>query len=241
MEIVLKTIRGESSSWVRISPHPPMITNNVIQRVFYLRHVKTGTCFTLDIDSKQYFITARHVVENLKDNDNIELLYKNKWESFKVTLIGHSKVVDISVFAIKNQLLLAHPLPATTAGIVYGQDLYFLGFPYGYYTDIGETNRGFPLPLVKEGILSNMSTKENPYLLIDGHNNLGFSGGPVIFKKSGSNDFSVAGVVTGFYKEHDEKDEILENTNSGIIEAPDIKYALDLIKLNPIGTEIIRK
>ena len=215
-----------------------MITNNVIQRVFYLKSIKTGTCFTLDIDNKQYFVTAKHIVEDIKDGENIELLYKNKWEKFPIIVVGKNDTLDIFVFAIKTQLLLAHPLPATMEGIVYGQDLYFLGFPYGYYTDIGELNRGFPLPLVKKGILSSLSTKESPRLLIDGHNNLGFSGGPVVFKKPGSEKFSVAGVVVGFYKEHDENDEILENTNSGIIEAPEIKNVIDLINKNPVGTEI---
>lgn len=219
-----------------------MITSNIIHRVFYLKSPKSnkiGTCFTLDIDNKQYFVTAQHIVEDLKDGEKICLFYKNKWEEYQVTLIGHSKSSDISVFAIKSLLLTAPPITGTTAKIVYGQDLYFLGFPYGYYTDVGEINRGFPLPLVKKGTLSNLPTKDCQYLLIDGHNNLGFSGGPVVFKNSDSSDFFIAGVITGFYKEHDEKDEILENTNSGIIEAPVIKYALDLISENPVGTEII--
>jgi S1-C subfamily serine protease len=219
-----------------------MIPSNVIYRVFYLKYPKnnkTGTCFTLDIEGKQYFITAQHVVDGLNDGEKIELFYKNKWEECQITLIGHSNVADISVFAIKNQSFFAHPIIGTTAKMIYGQDLYFLGFPYGYYTDVGEINRGFPLPLVKKGILSNMPTKDIPNLLIDGHNNPGFSGGPVVFKDIESNDYFIAGVVTGFYREHDEKDEILENTNSGIILAPVIKYALDLISENPIGTEIL--
>ena len=78
-----------------------MITNNVIQRVFYLKYGgSTGTCFTVDIDGKQYFITAKHVIDGLPDNGNIELLHDKKWNQYKIRLVGHSSTADVSVFTL---------------------------------------------------------------------------------------------------------------------------------------------
>lgn len=215
-----------------------MITVNVIYRVFNLSSIKIGTCFTLEVDNRQYFITAKHVVEGLVSGDTIRLFHENQWKEFSATLIGHSLLADVSVFSLPIEIP-AHPAPPTYDGITYGQDLYFLGFPSGHQIDVGALNRGFPMPLVKKGVLASMPTLTEPVqFLIDGHNNLGFSGGPVIFKKSGSQGFNIAGVISGFYKERDETDEFLENTNSGIIQAFGIKNALDLIAANPIGTTI---
>ncbi len=221
-----------------------MITNNVIQRVFKFKYKnQTGTCFIIDIEDKQYFVTAKHVfqiqnerkevVETLKLGETVEIVYKNKWTSFLVVDVRHSKKFDVSIFTISNKIP-AHPLPASSDGLSYGQDLYFLGFPYGMSSDIGEVNRNFPLPLVRKGIMSSMSffNKGEPFL-IDGHNNPGFSGGPVVFKKSGEVNFNVAGVIHGYSPEFkNENGQLIpiENTNSGLVVVYPINIALDLIK-----------
>ena len=113
-----------------------MITINVISRTFHLKFgASIGTCFLIDIDSRQYFVTAKHVVENLKDNDEIEIYFKGQWAKLKARLTGHSNVADVSVFTT-DIFIACHGLPTTTDGIVYGQDLYFLGFPYGLKAEI---------------------------------------------------------------------------------------------------------
>jgi len=97
-----------------------MITANVISRTFHIKYgAGTGTCFTIDIDGKQYFVTAKHVIENLKDDNEIEIYYQNKWSKIKVKLTGHSVNADVSVFVIDLHIG-GHPLPATIDGIVYG-------------------------------------------------------------------------------------------------------------------------
>jgi S1-C subfamily serine protease len=220
-----------------------MITANVISRTFHIKYASgTGTCFTIDVDGKQYFVTAKHVIENLKDNDEVELFYKNAWAKTKVKLTGHSIDADVSVFTIDLHLA-GHPLPPTTAGIIYGQDLYFLGFPFGLKSKVGALNREFPLPLVKKGILSAMFFDvPGKYFLIDGHNNPGFSGGPVVFTNPYTNEFKVAGIISAYRYElestylNDNPTPIQTKTNTGIVIAYTIDNALELIKLNPNGT-----
>ena len=157
--------------------------------------------------------------------------------------MGHCEGnVDISVLAADIRISPKHPLPTTTGGITLGQDVYFLGFPYGLTSEIGELNQNFPLPLVKKAILSAFypATK---LLLLDGHNNPGFSGGPVVFSEVGkpANQLSVAGVISGYHPRM--KSVYLEGKrtplefeyNTGIIVAYGIKHAVDLIRQNPIG------
>ena len=81
--------------------------------------------------------------------------------------------------------------------------------------------------------------KPRPSLLfLDGHNNPGFSGGPVCYRKADNELFPIAGVVSGYYSEKnfvfDEQTDtqlplyVIENT--GTVYAADISFALELIK-----------
>lgn len=223
-----------------------MITVNVIQRVF---HIKVGssiaTCFTIDLDNKQYFITAKHVVAGLKSGDSIELSYRKGWEKFDLRLIAHSPTADISVFVLP-YAFPCHPMPVGMDKIIYGQDVYFLGFPYGLKSDVGPMNRDFPIPMVKKAIVSNIIFEPEPKtLFLDGINNQGFSGGPVVFKELGdSQEFKVAAVISGYLPDIHQAyignlpSNIEVRSNSGIIIAYDIKIAENLIKANPHGMAI---
>lgn len=224
-----------------------MITANVFSRIFHIKYGKgAGTCFTVDVDGKQYFVTAKHVIEDLKDNDEIELFHNSKWTKIKVKLTGHSGVSDVSVFSID---LYIHglPLQADMGGISYGQDLYFLGFPFGLKSNVGALNREFPLPLVKKGILSAIFFDQpgKPFL-IDGHNNPGFSGAPVVFKETNSNDFKIAGIISSYRYElentylNDSPTPIQIKTNTGIIIAYAITNAKELILNNPNGSIVAK-
>ena len=228
-----------------------MVTANIIQRTFKIEcgnHL--GTCFTIDVDNRQYIVTAKHLVKEITGQHTIKLMHERRWKNLAIELIGHCEgKVDISVLAPELQISPSHPLPATTAGIILGQDVYFLGFPYGLMSDAGELNRNFPFPLVKKGVLSMVEFGEG-YILLDGHNNPGFSGGPIVFcQNNHGNDFSVAGVVSGYryarepiYKneEPEEKEPPIGyyRSNTGIVLAYDIKHALDLIRQNPIGIQL---
>ncbi len=162
-----------------------MITNNVIYRVFHFQYqTRQGTCFTIDIDGKQYLITAKHCIKGISKSDRIQILHQKEWKYLDVVLLGESEdKFDIAVFRPTIQLSPSFPLEPSSANLSYGQDVYFLGFPYSLSGDVGELNREFPLPLVKKAIVSMMLPGENGLesLYLDGHGNPGFSGGPVVF------------------------------------------------------------
>lgn len=223
-----------------------MITSNVIQRVFHIKHGQgTGTCFAIDHENKQYLVTAKHVVSGLKDNETVELYFNGNWVKVSVKLIGHHGTADVSVFAI-DTLLAVHKMEPSSNGIIYGQDTFFLGFPYRLQDEkSGQINRNFPIPLVKKATLSCITSDDTGrYLLLDGINNPGFSGGPVVFTEPNKRDFKVAAIISGYrfseeptyHQNH--ATPISVRANTGIIIAYNIENAIDLIKTNPKGKEI---
>lgn len=225
-----------------------MITTNVIDRTFNIQVGNSiGTCFTIDVNSKQYLVTAKHVVKDLNGTCDIRIFHENQWKNIQVTVVGHCKGdIDISVLTAQLQLSPTNPLEATSARLAYGQDVFFLGFPYGMKGDVGSLNRDFPLPFVKKAIVSCMYITDNgtQINLLDGHNNPGFSGGPVVFKEPNKNYYKVASVISAFKFTKEpiyEGDNLLPLSyiyNTGIIYSFGIKHACDLIELNPIGYEL---
>lgn len=224
-----------------------MIPSNVIHRVYHIRYKNaTGTCFAIDYNNKQYLVTAKHVIEGIKDGESIEINQNNNWLNIKIHLIGHSDVSDVSVFSIST-ILGIHSLPPTTDGMIYGQDVYFLGFPYMHNIDTG-MNRNFPFPLVKKGIIS-IWFDDGPtkIIFVDGHNNPGFSGGPLVFNppEKPRSHFQVAGIVSGFqyqqesiFNANNQAINAFYKYNTGIIICYSIDHAIDLIKNNPTGLNL---
>ena len=227
-----------------------MLTNKVYFRVFRLRYRgQHGTCFTIDIGNKQYLITAKHVVEYIVLSDRVDIYHRGKWVELDVVLSGQSNgEIDVAVLRPSIQLSPNYPLKPTLEGIIYGQDAYFLGFPYGLGADIGEINRDFPLPFVKRCVVSMMadSSSGETVIYLDGYNNPGFSGGPVVFcnpamPPSASNPFKVAAIVKGFRREDeaiydaDQRTHLTYRHNTGIIVTYGINHATDIIQSNPGG------
>lgn len=225
------------------------VTTNILQRAFQLQSENgMGTCFTIDVDNRQYLVTARHNVNTIVDCAEINIKHNKIWKILDVTLVGHCEgEIDISVLAAKRQLSPTHPINIGEDGVVLGQDLYFLGFPYGLTNEAGELNNNFPLPLVKKAIFSGMPrTSDDKLFLLDGHNNPGFSGGPVIFHPQNGtpNDISILGVISGYINRMmpiylDDKESPLRfGYNTGIIRSYSITHAIDLISQNPIGFDL---
>ena len=226
-----------------------MITANAIQRTFHLRlSGQSATGFVIDVDKRQYLITAKHFAGSIQSNQSIDIYYKNQWNSVPVSVVGHTAGdVDISILSVP--FLLAHPdlkLPADMGGIIYGQDVYFLGFPFGLYGDAGAAMVEFPLPFVKGGILSCFAKSPDGHetLIIDAINNLGFSGGPVIFKEPGSPDFKIASVISGYrfneapVYQGTQQLPISVRENTGLVLSYPIRYAIEVINSNPIGMQL---
>jgi hypothetical protein len=224
-----------------------MITTNVIHRVFNIQCGDLiGMGFTVEVEGKEYLITAKHVVESLDGEGNIGILSNAEWRKEEVNLVGHSPDdADISVLALTRILTPPNlPMEMTSGGaggVFYGQDVYFLGFPYGQTGPYAFGDDGYPLPYVKKAIISLLDRKK---FILDGHNNSGFSGGPVVYREPGKDDLNVAAVISSYSFVDEpvfrdgEKTDLTYQYNTGIIQADSIIWARELIQANPIGLTV---
>lgn len=225
-----------------------MITSNVLTRVFHLKYgMGTGTCFAIDWNNRQYIVTAKHVIENFQSGSKIQIFYKGNWAEVTPKLVGHHQTADVSVLTLDISLASLKMDP-TSDGIILGQDTYFLGFPY-QLSDLksSQINRDFPFPLIKKATLSAMLNDGfGNYMLLDGFNNPGFSGGPVVFAQPYQTkiEYKVGGIISGYRYSEDPVYQtttlppLVVRSNTGIIIAYDIANAIELINANPIGIKI---
>jgi len=230
-----------------------MITTNVLQRTFRIKtRLYTGTAFAIDLDGRQYLVTARHLVEGYTSGDLLQIFHGKRWKHVPIDLVGLGEgEIDVAVFACGLQLAPTYELEPTARGLVIGQVVYFLGFPFGWDGGAEEINRDFPLPFAKSGVLSALTFQDPRRIFVDGHNNSGFSGGPLVFKENEdrNSDLRVAGVVSNYptplepivnidgdpILNDEEKPIAYVRENPGITVAVNIRHATDLIKGNPIG------
>ncbi len=226
-----------------------MITANVFQRIFFIRYgSQTGTAFTVDQEGRQYLVSARHLCPDLEGTGHIEVCREGVWEPISVTVVGAGRpgelAEDVIVLATPRQLSPSLPMPATSAGLIWGQQVYFLGFPYGMSNHI-QMHGGYPLPLIKQATMSGTVGQKLETFLLDGHNNPGFSGGPAVFKPINSDELRVFGIISAYRTQQVEitfegKPTGLSSvTNTGIVVCPSIKRATDFIEANPIGPNVM--
>ena len=228
---------------------PAQITGTVMTRVFQIRVGEgTGTAFVIEHENQEYVVTANHVVGALGDKGKIELMNNAHWFPFEVR-IAHSrrKCVDIAVMQTLSKQQLTNTKPLLTASSFFmGQEVFFLGFPYGLSMHASTLN--LTIPLIKHGYISadmpcsafdRDAASDDNLLLLDGFNNPGFSGGPVIIHDLSAPDraLKVIGVISGFrgFKTPVTVDGkpvagATVETNTGIIDVIPMRYAAELIK-----------
>jgi len=233
-----------------------VITSNVLTRVFRLKcRTKCGTCFTVDRAGRQYIVTAAHIVEGIGESDTVALLRGDTWIDVTVALVGTGgPEIDIAVLAPNVRVSPTYEV-RLGGTLLLGQDVFFLGFPYGLQTPAAFLNRGFQFPLVKKATVSSLQGQqgETQYMLLDGIINPGFSGGPVACTPAGlvfpqllrnAIEFCFVGVVSGYRFEweptylEEQKTPMAIKANTGIVIAYDIHHAIDMIDRSPIGYQL---
>lgn len=223
-----------------------MLTFNVYDRVFEVRwNGATGTAFTSDIGGRQYLISAKHVFDGLKNSDQIELFLDSRWKEVGVTIIGQSSGdSDVIVLTPSHPIGANHPLALSKGGVILGQDVFFVGFPFGLHSTVIASDGELHLPLVKKACLSGCHENSgNRVWLLDGFNNPGFSGGPVIAVNQPAKE-AVFGIISGYRFSEElvhiqgKQTDASVRANTGIIYAYSAAMAIDLIEKNPTGIEI---
>jgi S1-C subfamily serine protease len=143
------------------------VTANVYERVVKLTNEdqsSSGSGFTLDVADRQYLITSAHVLPP-EDPVTVDVLYGGHSSTRTLNRIpGVRDGADIAVLPLDTPLTPTRELPVTASfdRMVYTQDVFFLGYPYGLALRIGGVDR---FPFVKKGILSATSETDGVDLI----------------------------------------------------------------------------
>jgi hypothetical protein len=254
-------------------------TNNILFKTLMIKSkTDAGTMFSVDVDNREYWLTAKHILTGRKSGPAGEVSQKTvaldvldpiadtiKWTLIRFAVIDPGKDIDIVVLVpeIKLQDLNIPSLKVSSGSFGIGGECSFLGFPYAStWTANFSSSTGsiaYKMPFIKHCYISGIIRQPVPILVLDGINNPGFSGGPVLYN-TGS-DQAVIGVVSGYHVEPGEvhsievpdastaatapavgkanpnrrKKEDVVDLNSGIILAYMADTAVDAIRKNPIG------
>ena len=233
------------------------LTANVFHRVFHIMYgEETGSAFTLEHEGKQYLITAGHVVEGFKEGEKLGIECGKTWREIRAGIVGIETggengtdlhTLDLAVLAPDRKLSVTYPMEARIAGMSPGGRVTLMGFPLRLGGGAEKINWMRPLPLPIGGTLVGFRKfGKAQYLLVDASNNMGMSGGPVVWKAEehggkGENEYAVAGVIRGYWQEEktvkDEEGKVIGKVsiNTGLAVVVDIKHAIEWIKSKPIG------
>jgi S1-C subfamily serine protease len=216
-----------------------VVTSNILNRTLFISAAEYGSAVVITVNSIEYVVTAKHLLP-LTKAISIKIRSNETWVEYKTKEIGRSPgEIDIAVLQIDKQFIVGH-LPATPdiRGLVLGQDVFFVGFPYKLEGPVGFVQDQRPLGYVKKGTVSALDSPHHPALVIDAINNEGFSGGPIVFAEIGkpANELKIAAIVSKYRTEQEgvigpdgQKTGETVDYNTGFLYAYSIRYALDLI------------
>lgn len=238
-----------------------MITCNPFFRVFGLgigRDELLGTSFTVDLDDRQYLVTARHVIDNLtfdkEGRGEVRLKFANGWKRLEATLVGKGGLdLDVAVLALTKVITdPCYTMEPNSVGVAMGQDCYFLGFPFGISFHVPTLQQN-PHAFIKKATVSMIEQVPSGMpcrVFLDGINNPGFSGGPIVFSPhnvpSGQPDYKVLGVISGYRcapallhaGDAAVPGDLHIRENTGIVVGYHVGHVRDFIKANPIGAKL---
>jgi hypothetical protein len=212
----------------------------ILQRTFYIQvGNELGTAFSIDYKGKLYLVTARHGVVGLPESQaTFQIWQTDRWVDLHTTktLFPPSSDFDIAVFETDEKVAKPFDIAISRAreGPTFGQQVWFLGYPWGIHTRLSKVE----FPFIKRGTMSAMdATNTNAVVLyIDGFNNPGFSGGPILDWDFGKHAYRIVGVVKGYRLD---TAKVLVNgepvdtqllVNSGILVGYSIEHALQAIE-----------
>lgn len=216
----------------------PFVRAEAFERVLHLETEQgRGTAFTIEHAGNEWLVTARHL---LPDEPAPLVTLSSRFLGRVSLRLGFlpalGPAADVAVAHLQDALTPVMSLPASSSGLQWSQQVYFLGYPYGMATQLSDDEHD-RIPFVKGAIVS-ASTKVGGIQIwfLDGYGNPGFSGGPVVANTAELETMQVVGVVAGNRADNRPvlvADRPIENAivreNTGILMATDIGHVIDLI------------
>lgn len=204
----------------------------------------SGTCFAITYNNKEYITTAKHLFKkNTKSGDSvfIKININNIETKYKAQVFFHTNtLIDVAILKLPKTISQTPTLPMKGGESYFmGQECIFLGYPLfniGSIADVGK------IAFIKRAIISAFYEENGvDFILLDGHNNPGFSGGPIITYSDKMDNQFIVGIIGGYINQTQEiplksnntdslQQSIKINENSGIIIAYPAKYILETLK-----------
>ena len=223
------------------SQFPKIPTDRIFDRTYLIvTDVGAGTCFSVDYEGQEFIVSVGHLFKTeLKDGSAVEVTLYLKKEVKKLTVKVYKPLkntIDIAVLILPQKISKKESYDLG-GDCMFGQDVYFLGYPMfsGKMLFTRDIN-GQILPLFKKasyaGVIVSKDTVSN--ILLDGHNNPGFSGSPVIFYDYNDNKYKVIAIISGYFIQENKnkgrcKRSSTNQENSGIISCFGIEDAIAIM------------
>jgi len=199
-----------------------------------------GTSFVINYSGNTHLITTKHLFCN--NSVNIGCVESGSVVNLKIATLKSlgissltnkvyfhpNKEIDVAVIEL-NEQANGNGFRRFTGDVGMGYEVFFCGFPYGNSMPNLES---YPYPFVKHAIVSawDRSSNKGVELYLDGMNNPGFSGGPVLILDSTDYHYKVIGVVHSYHPETYQINEGKSiSLNSGIIKASYIVHVEEII------------
>jgi hypothetical protein len=187
--------------------------------------------FSVQVDEREYWLTAKHILTGHKSGPAGEVKEKSialdvldpigdeiKWRTLQFAVIDPGKDIDIIVLVpvINLQDIGIPSLKISSGEFGMGQECSFLGYPFANtWTATFQNSTKYKMPFIKNCHISGLIRVAGvAVLVLDGINNPGFSGGPVLYHTGP--DQVVLGVISGYHSEPGEVH---------VIEVPDVPTA----------------
>jgi Trypsin-like peptidase domain len=221
---------------------PELVVSEAYERVLEIETaLGSGTAFTISEGGAQYLVTAKHLLPEGDLHPTVKLSNRFIAEQLGGPVEHRCELLpitpdraDVAVAPLPSPLTPDLTLEARTDGLVFSQTVWFLGFPYGLAMEMDRA--GGRLAFVKRGIISAAAWVEDVHVLyLDGLNNPGFSGGPVVGYHQQSQTMCVFGVVSGYRFEHQPvfvgtQEVGTAQANTGIVIATWVDHVTDAIR-----------
>jgi hypothetical protein len=194
-----------------------------------------SSSFVMNHKGRQWLVTASHVVDELGDNDVIEVHGQDGEKHSGLERLPRISAADVAVFRLWTEDAdFGPPLePYGADGVFATQDAYFLGFP-----DLGGDGFGLTYadstPFIKKASVSGQADYYGIKVwLLDGMNNHGFSGGPLIIHEQEPEGYRVFAVLCCYVPAKlpvsPEGSGFFVETNAGLVIGFDIRHAVEAI------------
>lgn len=224
------------------SQSPAVPTDRIFDRTYLIQtDTLVGTCFSVIYKGEEFIITVRHLFKKkLADSSSvhIKLYYKKEIKDTDAT-VYKSKNDSIDIVVLKLPIVTCSKESYGLGGdFILGQDVYFIGYPIlagNIFCTQDITGKIYPL--CKKAINSGfVYTKDSTSIvLLDGHNNPGFSGSPVTYYNYFDKQYKITAVISGYFLQENkilgDTTNLLTNPeNSGIIKCFAIEHAVEILE-----------